>query len=90
MANCNYVGLVKIAGEYSDGAWVITSENLPGLFLAGSDLDRLRNDVPSAIKMLYRLNYGMDVKVCAAGEPGMRAAKPMPNTWAAVPIQAAA
>ena len=93
MANCNYVGVVKIQGEYKDGSWMIVSENLPGFFLAGGDLRKLRSDIPAAICLLYKLNYGMDVKVCLAGEPGERPLKPavrefMREKWAAVPIAA--
>lgn len=90
MENCDYVGVVRVRGEYKDGAWVFTSDNLPGFFLAGHDPERLSNDIPAAIKTLYRLNYQMEVSVCLAGEPGEK--KPvsavMARTWAAVPIAA--
>lgn len=75
MANYNYTGVVKIKEEFRDGSWLITSDNLPGLFLAGEDLHILHTDIPAAIKLLYELNYSMNVKVCAAGNP-----KDMPAT----------
>lgn len=88
MENCDYVGVVRVHGEYQDSAWVITSENLPGFFLAGEDLERLRADVPTTIQMLYRLNYGMEVEVRLAGEPGEKnPVRSVPQTWAAVPVR---
>lgn len=90
MADSKYVGFVRVTSGYKDGGWVITSENLPGLFLAGSDPDALRADLPEAIMNLYKLNYGMNVRVCPAGEPGVTkqsASKVLPSTWAAVPVE---
>ena len=88
MGNSTYVSVVRVSGEFKDGGWVITSENLPGLFLAGGDLEKLTADIPANIEMLYRLNYDIKVKVCRAGEPGeKRSSNPVPPTWAAVPTQ---
>ena len=57
MVNCNYVGVVNLQAEYKDGSWMIVSENLPGLFLAGGDLGKLLSDIPAAIRMLCKFNY---------------------------------
>lgn len=91
MAQCKYVGVISVQREYRDGAWILTSENLPGLFLAGDDLKAIRADIPAAIKLLYSLNYAMDVNVCVAGEPE-NATKKQPTSgserWAAIPSAA--
>ena len=88
MGNCTYVGVVRVSGEIKDKGWVITSENLPGLFLAGNDLEKLTADIPANIEMLYQLNYGMSVKVCVAGEPGIqKPPKLVPPIWGAVQTQ---
>jgi hypothetical protein len=90
MGNRNYVSVINVRDEYKDGAWIFTSENLPGLFLAGSDLNKLREDVPVAIKALYQLNYGMTVDVRLTGEPGelVKEKRAPQNKWAAVPVAA--
>jgi hypothetical protein len=69
------------------GFWSLTSDNLPGLFLAGQDLPALRNELPDVIKKLFELNYSMDVEVrLLLDNPP---ARPNPNasarTWAAIP-----
>lgn len=64
MTNCKYISVVQIDEAFSDGSWVVTSPDLPGLFLAGYEIKQIRNDIPAAIKQLYRLNYEMDVEVC--------------------------
>ena len=64
MANNTYSNIINIKEKLHQGAhWTITSANLPGLFLGGKDLKALRNDIPIAIKSLYRMNHGMDVEV---------------------------
>lgn len=89
MADSSYVAVIRVNGEFKDGGWFITSENLPGLFLAGRDPKALHADLPAVIKTLYKLNYEMDVEVCPAGEPGEGRAKStvLPRTWAAVPVE---
>jgi len=92
MENCEMAGVVRVHEEYKEGAYIITAENLPGLFLAGSDAEALRKDVPNAIKLLIKLNLGIDVKVVKANDPaclkhgkGETCARHKTNTWAALP-----
>lgn len=55
---------------YADGNWKITSQDLPGLILAGKDLPALLRDIPKAVKILLEKNYGMtEVKVDRAVSP---------------------
>ena len=95
MASCNYTSVISVCEERRDGGfWVLTSENLAGLLLCGKDLKKLRLDVPAAIKMLFKMNYEMDVEVCPIAEPVEMASKLArkrilhPARWAAVPIHA--
>jgi len=44
--------------EYREGGyWVITSDDVPGMLMAGKDIHRLYADVPNVIKMLHKLNH---------------------------------
>lgn len=75
-----------------DGSYAIVSDELPGLFLAGADLDALMASVPEAIKTLYRLDCGMEVQVLPVGElpectPEALWA-PLSSTFVAVPVAA--
>jgi predicted RNase H-like HicB family nuclease len=64
LASSSYASLININVEYDrQGHWVLSSKDLPGLLLSGKQLDALFNDVPNAIKLLYKLNYQMDVTV---------------------------
>ncbi|MGE0278755.1 MAG: hypothetical protein AB7R40_25435 [Nitrospiraceae bacterium] len=56
--------LISVQEDFGDGAyWTITSKHLPGLFLGGKNLQVLRDDLPAAIKLLFKANYDMDVEV---------------------------
>lgn len=54
---------VQIEQHQEDKVFALTSKDLPGFFLAGKDLPVLLQDVPAAISVLYKCNYGMDVLV---------------------------
>jgi len=82
------ISVVEIRIEVMDSPkggkqyWV-TSEDVPGLFLAGSDLAQLYKDIAPAIQTLFKSNRGIDVEVRpatplesfpkAAGSPPARA-----------------
>lgn len=95
MATTTYSCVIRVTEECSteDGTefWVLTSNDLPGLLLGGRDLDALRADVPDAIRILFRENYGMEVRVLRATEPKALASgvpeaeHPPPVTWTAIP-----
>ncbi|MDH5573260.1 MAG: hypothetical protein OEY89_15975 [Gammaproteobacteria bacterium] len=97
MADKNYSYLINVEEDFREGEyWVLTSKQLPGLFLSGKDLKTLRADVPNVIKTLYRLNYEMDVDVRLVCEE-TPATKKKPAVcghaakhWSANPIHAAA
>lgn len=74
MASHMHTTLITIRVEYHpDGYWAISSKDLPGLMLAGRDIGPLVEDVPAAIKLLYKLNYQMDVEVTPVEDDGVNA-----------------
>ena len=62
---------INTYGEfYEDGNWMITSDDLPGLILAGKDLHALLRDLPKVVKILLEKNYRLtEVKVDRADPP---------------------
>jgi len=78
MASRMYARIINVRAEFADAGkcWALTSDNLPGFLLAGSDLNALLDDVPNAIKLLFRLNYQMDVEVAEVDEDGNNIARP--------------
>ncbi len=72
MASRMYTKLINVKAEYADAGkcWALTSNDLPGLVMAGGDLDALLADLPQAIKLLFRLNYQMDVEVAEVDDDG--------------------
>jgi hypothetical protein len=63
-ASSGYSYLVKIKEDYKEGGYyMLTSPNLPGFFMGGKNIKKLRTDVPSVIKILFKLNYQLDVHV---------------------------
>lgn len=89
MANCKYATRLGVEHRFVDGAWLITSKDLPGLFLAGDDMDRLQSEIPEAIKLLFKLNYDMAVQVCPMSPaPGATMGKPQiqksTDEWTAI------
>lgn len=76
MASRMYSRIIYVKAEFADAGkcWALSSADLPGLLLAGSDLTALLADLPAAIKLLYRLNYQMDVEVAEADQDGREGA----------------
>ena len=74
MATTGYATIVRVRGAYNPECEVfaLTSEELPGLYLAGKNLQALHEDVPSVIKALYKLDCGMDVEVRKADSESER------------------
>ncbi len=58
--------LVDVRYKSLDGWHVFTSPNMAGLYVASKDAETAFNDVPTAIRMLVKLDTGIDVKVEAA------------------------
>lgn len=52
-----------------DGVHVFTSEDLPGLYIASKDDEAAYRDVAEGIKLLVRLDYGMECEVSPAMTP---------------------
>lgn len=81
---------LDIEANPDDGFFAISSKNLPGLVLGGTDLFTLLKDVPAAIALLYKLNYGMNVKVLPTDGKIQKAVEqsqfqPLPHTFVAMP-----
>jgi predicted RNase H-like HicB family nuclease len=53
-------------GRNPDGWYVATSDDLPGLYVAHSDIDEVIADIPDTIKALYEADQGMSVNVMEA------------------------
>lgn len=56
------VSVIHVAEASGEGIWILTSDDLPGFFLAGENIDTLKENIPDAIKLLYKLNYQMEVE----------------------------
>lgn len=64
VSDVNYSTTVRVETKIDNcGYFIMTSEDLPGLFLASKNYLALMYDVPRAIKILYKDNYCMDVTV---------------------------
>lgn len=94
MVSCNYASVIRVSEEMHEGCyWVLTSGDLAGFLLCGKDIKKLRADIPVAIKTLFKVNYNMDVEVSALAEPSKvvkckrKSDMPLPESWAAIPIQ---
>ncbi|MBF0110887.1 MAG: hypothetical protein HQL76_17105 [Magnetococcales bacterium] len=57
-------GIVRIeVEEKQDECFCISSNDMPSLFLAGKSVEKLLQDVPGSIELLFELNHGMKVRV---------------------------
>ena len=65
MATTAYARTIRVRGAFNPecNLFALTCDELPGLFLAGSDLKALQEDVPNVIRALYRLDCGLEVNV---------------------------
>ena len=101
MANTSYSCVIPVKEEHvtdetgTDHFWVLTSDVLPGFVLGGRDLEALHSDVPDAIRILFKENYGVEVNVFRVIEPqhiGRGVLNPgdraTPTAWTAVPLAA--
>lgn len=88
--NTFYQVTTKLA-QGEDGLFYITSDDVPGLFLAGKDMDALFRDVPKVIKVLFEKNFGLNVRVLRAEKYTKEEPKPYIKThasesWGAFPL----
>lgn len=96
MATDKYSSVIKVVGTLKDdGNWLMKSNELPGFFLCGNDLEKLYNDIPNVIKSLFKLNYQLNVDIALDRTPaqishmknGMHDINPTDN-WIAIPAAA--
>lgn len=61
------ISVIEIKIEVFEGAsgkqYCISSDDVPGLFLAGPDIGILSRDIIPAIQTLFKRNRGIDVEV---------------------------
>ena len=102
MAKRSYSCVIPVKEEHvtddsgTEHFWILTSDILPGFVLGGRDLEALHNDVPDAIRILFKEEYAMDVDVYRVTKPQhIRHDDPdpvmhgEPAAWTAVPLKAA-
>lgn len=64
MRKMDKFGIVRInIEEKQDNCYCISSKDMPSLFLAGENLEKLLHDIPGSIELLFELNHGLKVKV---------------------------
>ena len=54
---------IHVRRRERDGWHVYTCNELPGLFLASKDDNKAYGDLPEAIRLLFKLDFGRDVTV---------------------------
>ena len=59
----NPTSCVRDTFERHKNAYVATSASLKGLFVSHKTLSRVYDTVPSAIRLLFKAKYGLDVSV---------------------------
>ncbi|MBF0436903.1 MAG: hypothetical protein HQL77_16240 [Magnetococcales bacterium] len=73
-------GIVRIdIEEKQDNCYAITSKDMPSLHLAGESVDKLLQDIPGSIELLFELNYGLKIRVGSV-IPGDEIVKKHPRT----------
>ncbi len=60
---------ITIAQNSSDKSFGVFSEDMPGLFVTGKDISKVIEQIPEVIRMLYKLDCGLDVEVTPAVPP---------------------
>lgn len=74
------IGIVRIMiEEKQDHCYCISSKDMPGLHLAGENVEKLLHDIPGSIELLFELNHGMKVRVGRV-VPGDEMVKNTPQT----------
>ncbi len=70
-ASATFKRTLTIGMQYNAacGMFALTSDQLPGLLLAGKDPAKLWDDVPAVVKAMYRVGYNMDVEVIMEAQP---------------------
>ncbi len=54
---------IHVVRRVRSGWYVYTCEALPGLYVASADDKKAYNDLPTAIRKLFKLDYGHEVSV---------------------------
>lgn len=63
------VAVVDVCIKERSGVYYVSSPDIPGLHLCGSDRKALLADAPAAIELLYKLNNNLDVRITWASDP---------------------
>lgn len=66
-ASANYSALIRINAAYEDdGRWTLTSADLPGFLMRGTNRDSLLLSAPKVIEKFFELNFKILVQVLPA------------------------
>ena len=70
--------VIRIDLQKQDGWHVATSKDLPGFVLAHQDRDKLIEDVPDAVRLLYSKRHNVDCQVVESeyGDPSRARTRP--------------
>ncbi|HIJ84168.1 MAG: hypothetical protein HW380_3846 [Magnetococcales bacterium] len=80
MKKMEKIGIVRIdIEERQDNCFTISSKDMPSLYLAGENVEKLLHDVPGSVELLFELNHGLKVRVGSV-IPGDEMAKKQPQT----------
>ena len=63
------IAVIELNIENRGGYVYVSSEDVPGLHLWGDDIQKVCQKIIPAIKLLFRLNRGLDIEVMPASSP---------------------
>lgn len=69
MTSNTALAVIELRIENRSGYIYVSSEDVPGLHLWGDDAKKVCQKIIPAIKLLFRLNRGLDVEVVPAASP---------------------
>ena len=75
--------IVRVAIDEMDGWTVATSDDLPGLFIAHPDQEAVKSDIPDAIRILFKEQHGLVVRVVEGEYP--RGVEERRRPWVTLP-----
>lgn len=76
MTSASKITVISICFHENDGIVHAYSPDMPSLHVCGKRKEAVFADVPEVIKMLYKLNEGVDVTVAPATTPQFKKVNP--------------
>ena len=59
----NTTNIIKVSFERYKNGYIATSSSMKGLFVSHNKLSNVYDNVPTAIKLIFKAKYGIDVNV---------------------------